>query len=331
LQSLEPINFKPKDNEVNVPINSIVSISFPTTMNRTSVEDLISASFNITAFSWYDENSTVHLEHQSFDYFKVYSITLNPGIISSNGLYHLTEKINISFTTLSGLIEQVFGPIVDPDGKSIASASVIIYDSNGLFLKSSMTNSTGHAKFYFESPLEPGNYSLTIMKKGYKVTKWRFNINNTGGIEFDSPLPRLEKTGEAEGWSILLIAGIVIIIILITIFIVSMYFIMFKKKPETGEPTDETPTKTTTKTTTKPPHKPGLPSPEPSKKTELKGKAIEKPASAEKTKPETKGSTPEQPRLAKTSETPHEKPSSESLLTKVRTESGDKTKEIKDN
>lgn len=277
LQSLEPIIFKPKDKEVNVPINSVVSISFLTSMNKTSVEDLISASFNITAFSWYDKNSTVHLEHQSFDYFKVYSITLNPGMISSNGLYHLTERINISFTTLSGLIEHVFGPIVDPDGKAVVGASVIIYDSNGLFLKSSMTNSTGHAKFYFESPLGPGNYSLTIMKKGYNVTTWRFSINSTGGIEFDSPLPRLEKKGEANGWSILLIAGIVLIIILIIIFIISIYFIMFQKKPETSEPTDETATK---------PH-------------------------------------------IKTSEPPQEKPSSEQLLTKVRTDSGDKTKEKK--
>ncbi len=226
----------PPNNAVNTPINASVSIDFPLLMNKSSVERMINATFTITGFRWYNDNMTISLEHEKFEYFTKYTVTLAPGMESANGLYILMDWVNVSFTTVSGLLKYVVGPVKDSNGKPITGVSIVIYDSQNYVVKSSVTNSTGYALFYFEFLLEPGNYTLKLMKAGYDVLTTELMVNETGRPEFPESFPQMKKKKTEEEFSGWLIAGIVLIVILVIILFLGTYFMLFKGKFLKTEP-----------------------------------------------------------------------------------------------
>ena len=225
-------NINPIDAAVNVPINYTITIDFPVPMNITSVESLINTSFKVTLSAWIDKNTTVVLIHDRFEYFTVYNITLNPGMLSENGVYRLMSPVTVSFTTVSGLIMEIIGPIKDNNGKILVNVGVNIYNETGDLIKSSVTNTTGHAVFYFETKLAPGNYTLEFIKPGYDIIKMDFIVNDDGEPIIPGVLPDMKKRSEPEDQSGLLIGAIITVLILVIILIISGYFIIFKLRPK---------------------------------------------------------------------------------------------------
>ena len=169
----EPLAWRPMDtplidppnNAVNVPLDALVIIEFPVPMNRTSVEYSINTTFNILDFNWSNFDMTLILEHQTFEHFKLYSISLGPVMVSENRQYRLDRYINTSFTTITGVVKYIFGPIIDSADKPVDGASLVLFDSAGEQLRSAVTNSSGYATFYFESSLAPGNYTIKAKAK----------------------------------------------------------------------------------------------------------------------------------------------------------------------
>jgi hypothetical protein len=222
-------NVNPSNNAVNIPINYPVTIDFPVPMNMTSVESRINATFNISGFEWYAANTSVKLLHNRFDYFTEYTITLEAGMLSDNAYYKLMTRMDVSFTTITGLTKQTIGPIKDTKGKPIAGVGLNIYDSSGNFIKSSLTDSSGYAIFYFETALEPGNYTITMIKPNYEVMESDFSVNESGGLSFTDALPQMKKLEAEEEPDWLIIGGVILIVILVVIFIFS-FFIFFRMK-----------------------------------------------------------------------------------------------------
>ncbi|MCK5561272.1 MAG: hypothetical protein KAJ51_11780, partial [Thermoplasmata archaeon] len=144
--------------------------------------------------------------------------------------------IKVTFTTLPGLARHVIGPVIDKEGKIVDGVGVNIYNSTGDIIKSSVTNSTGYAIFYFESVLEPGEYSLELIKPGYDIITWDFTVNKTGELIFSGSLPKMKKKGEAEETNWWFIGGIITAVILIIILGITGFLILFKFKPKKSEP-----------------------------------------------------------------------------------------------
>jgi hypothetical protein len=239
-QPLQNPIIDPLDNAVNIPINAIISIDFPLQMNRSSVQEHINASFPITGFDWSNGNMTLILEHDVLQYFTKYTISIDPGLFSASGVYCLMAGINVSFVTISGLVNYLFGPITDTTGKPVQKASVSIYNSSGGFLKSSVTNETGWAVFYFGSKLPTGDYYAEIIRSGYKSTIWNFTIYNEHDTIIGPPTPLVVKKGSSkEGWDLYLIVIIMAIVVLIIIFVLLMYMIVFRLKPRAQDQTSE--------------------------------------------------------------------------------------------
>lgn len=232
-------NINPVNGAVNVPINHTITIDFPVPMNITSVESLINTSFQITAYGWYGKNTTIAILHERFEYFTEYEIILMTGMTSGDGFYRLMAPIKVSFTTLPGLARHVIGPVIDKEGKIIDGVGMNIYNSTGAVIKSSVTNSTGYAIFYFESVLEPGEYSLELIKPGYDIITWEFTVNETGELIFSGSLPKMKKKGEAEDTSWWFIGGIIIAVILIIILGIIGFIILIGLKPKKPKPEGE--------------------------------------------------------------------------------------------
>ncbi len=227
----KPIIYPP-DNAVNVPIGVIITLRFSVSMNRSSVENSINASFKITGFNWSFDNKTIRIEHELLLYFVKYTITLEPQMASTNNIYHLMENVTSSFTTITGQVAYEFGPVLDTKGKPVMNASMALYDHTGALLGSKSTNSTGFATFYFNAHLLPGNYSIDIIKKGYETRTWNFSIDANGMVLADAPPPPIKKKGEdKEGDDIGQPVIGAVTAVLICIFVILLYLIRFRLKP----------------------------------------------------------------------------------------------------
>ncbi len=321
--SLGTPSFFPPDKAVNIPLDTRIFIDFPISMNRSSVENSINTTFNVIGFIWSDYNMTLEIEHGEFEYFTTYKLSLVPGMVSESGRYILVNYINISFTTISGFIQYVLGPVVDTSGKPVVGASVVIFDSQGERISSSLTNETGYASFYFDEPLPPGNYTVKILKKGWKTIEWEILIDQTGELVSGTeppPIPRTEKADETKNgfWYIP-------IIILIIIMLILLFLIFFKIKPLMKQKSDSE-----TLEQDKP-----KPTPKPEPESIASGDTIEKGAASDKPvgpkvayKQETKkstGLTPAKKRketgiFGENKETGNEITSTENLIDKIKTE-----------
>jgi hypothetical protein len=282
-RELSTPNINPPNNAVNIPINDDISIDFPVPMNKSSVENLIDATFNITGFIWLDENITVNIQHENFDYSTVYNLTLKSGMISETGLYRLINPVKVSFTTIPGFEKiQIFGPILDSDSKPVNKTSIYIYDVIGNLLEIGITNSSGYATLYFETSLEPGNYTLRIVNPDYEMETVEFIVDPFGNPIFEGPLPKLQK---------IITLGVALIVILVIVFIAIAYLIVFKNKflkqpgdePAKDKDKKEQGTRDTTDTSSKPDKERS----EKTKKTSREGKAQKKDQS-DRSKPDEK-------------------------------------------
>jgi hypothetical protein len=219
----------PPNNAVNIPIDITIIVEFLIGMNRSSVESAINSSFQITNFAWSNFNMTLILHHDAFDHFTPYTISLFPGMRSESGVYQLLDYVNISFVTISGIVQYLLGPVLDTSGNPLKGVSLVIFDSAGTDLRSSVTDDNGYANFYFESRLEPGNYSVKFIKSGYKTVSWEISIGQDGELRLDTDPPTLakekDKTGSGLGSLEVLIVALVIIMIIL------LYLIIFKLKP----------------------------------------------------------------------------------------------------
>lgn len=229
--SLDGPSFFPRDKSVNIPIDTKIFIEFPVSMNQTSVEKSINASFNIIDYIWSDFNMTLKLKYDELEHFTEYTISLLPGMISESGGYSLFGYVNISFTTILGFIEYVFGPIIDNSGQPVVNASLVILDSEEVRVSSSFTNESGYAKFLFRSKLETGNYTIKIIKNNYKTETWELVIDSDGEPVLISEPPVLvkKKDKSEDEFSIALV---VLIVVLIIIMILMLYLIKLKIKPK---------------------------------------------------------------------------------------------------
>lgn len=245
-RALSPPIIDPPNNAVNIPINEVIIIDFPIKMNRTSVEELINATFHITNFTWSNDNMTLVLEHEIFQYFTRYTVTLKAGMLSANNIYRLMNPVNSSFTTISGWIVYRFGPVIDTKGNPVENAVLALYNGSGTRLMSSITNSTGYATFYFQVPLGPGNYSMKITKAGFDELDWDFIVYSDSDFDFDPP-PMIKKKGKEKspGQNYEFVMVGIIIVVLIIISMIFLYLIKFQVKPTTEPPpgVSETPKK----------------------------------------------------------------------------------------
>jgi hypothetical protein len=238
---LQNIAVDPPNKAVNVPIDKIIVIEFPVAMDKASVQRSINTTFQLTGYNWTDFNMTLVLEHEDFEYFTAHTISLLPGMVSVSGVYSLLEFVNVSFTTISGIVTYELGPFVDKSGKEISDASIVWLDGDGEVLRSSITNDQGFATFYFESKLAPGNYTLQFIKQGYKSIYWEITIAEDGEPINTEP-PVIPKKSEPEdGPGVMeLAATAAIISILVVILVILLYLVVLKgRKQQRGEPEDE--------------------------------------------------------------------------------------------
>ncbi len=96
--SVHSIN--PSDSTTDVPVNSTVTITFSTRMNKTSVQDSLTVSgADISAFTWNWEGSALTINFTSnLDYGRTYEIILGTEAKDLAG-EHITHIFNASFTT----------------------------------------------------------------------------------------------------------------------------------------------------------------------------------------------------------------------------------------
>jgi hypothetical protein len=232
---LQNIVVDPPNKAVNVPIDKVIVIEFPVAMDRASVLGSINASFQITNYSWTDFNMTLILGHEIFEYFTAHTISLTPGMISVSGVYSLLEFVNVSFTTISGIVNYDVGPFVDSSGKAIEGASIVWLDGAGEVLRSSITNDQGFATFYFEAKLAPGNYTLQFIKTGYKTIDWEITIGEDGEpINSEPPVIPKRSTSEAGPGAMEIASIAVVIVILVIILVILLYLVVLKPKHRAG-------------------------------------------------------------------------------------------------
>ena len=78
----------------------------------------------------------------------------------------------------------VGGQVLDPQGKPVAAARVILQDSDGGHLQTTETNTQGH--FWF-AVLPEGQYSVRASNHG-RVSEWRVNVWVSPGRQTDVTL-----------------------------------------------------------------------------------------------------------------------------------------------
>ena len=235
-RSLVNIIIDPPDNAVNVPIDKIIVIEFPMAMNRTSVENSINTSFEIKGFNWLEYNMTLIILHEDLQYFTKYHIKLNPGALSENSVFSLNDYLNITFTTITGIITYEFGPFIDKSGDPVIGGTINFLNESSVIIKSGLTNDQGYVKFYFESKLNPGNYTLLFYKNNYESLEWEIVIDQSGEPVNTEPPIIKKETGDDNGSSLMAILGVVIVVvILIIIFIALLYMIVFKASIESED------------------------------------------------------------------------------------------------
>jgi hypothetical protein len=234
---LQNIAVDPPNKAVNVPIDKVIVIEFPVAMDQASVQGFINTSFQITNFTWTDFNMTLILEHEDFEHFTVHTITLIPGMISVSGVHSLLEFVNVSFTTISGIVTYEFGPFVDKSGNEIKGASIVWLNSTGDVIRSSITNDQGFATFYFELKLAPGNYTLQFIKRGYKTIDWEITIGEDGEpINTEPPvIPKRSTTEDGPGaFEIGVTAAAISILVIILAFLLYLVVLKGKHRVDSG-------------------------------------------------------------------------------------------------
>jgi hypothetical protein len=231
-----PPKIFPADGATDVALDAEVKIDFYIEMNTTATEVAINATFNIYGFTWDMYNQSVILEHELFDYNTEYKITISAQAISAEGYYQMLTRSS-TFTTISRPepeYEYKVGRIIYENETIASGASITILDDDGNTVWTGISDENGSIIITLSTQLSPGNYTIIIIKDGFKKIMLDLVINETGGLDNGDNLFKFEPDDEPPGNKDsgddneinLLILAIVLVIIVIIIFII---FVLIKK------------------------------------------------------------------------------------------------------
>ncbi len=240
------VTFNPSDGAVDQELDVEVKITFSHAMDKLTTEAAITSTFTITNFNWSEDDKSVVLEHDNFEYNKSYVVSISNAGKSIDG--NKTEIASIKFTTIKkdgGKLFSIIIPVMDENKKPINGAKGELQIGNKKYISYSE-----NGVLTFQIPQEDwvaGNWTVTISNEGYKDLQFDIELTDTPGIyKLPEEIPRMEKEeiddktkGDEDQSNMLLIVGIIAMVIIIIVLLLIFLLITKSRKRKEEELEEE--------------------------------------------------------------------------------------------
>ncbi len=224
----ETISIHPYDGETDVNITEEVRVVFSEPMNSTAFAYSCSPDPGGWRLTWVENNTTVILTHDPFDFNTTYEFTISSARdLAGNSM---EENHTVVFTTAEkeeNMVENstITGIVVDINENPISGASVMV---DGEFR--TLTGSDGS----FSIEVSPGEHSLVIKKEGYVEKSTSLYVSSgeakdLGEISLPPSSPQKTENG-----------GLPLYLFVIIFFIVGIIIFAILKRAKSGQSADET-------------------------------------------------------------------------------------------
>jgi RNase P subunit RPR2 len=226
VEFLPPIAVSPANGATDVPISTVITVTFEEDINFTGLEDLglLTVSSATTGTVSYDNTTfmVTFTPTNNLDYKTIYEVTLSKDVKYADQSVVLLDDYTWSFTTEEAPIQEVtieIGPIEDEDGKAIEGALVTITMNGKEF--TGVTDSTGYATITVpKADFVAGDIDVEVTKDKYDTIKFTGSVDANG--TFTPPtdgIPDMKSSEkeEEDDWTLIIIAIIIVIIVIVVL------------------------------------------------------------------------------------------------------------------
>ncbi|MGA1849137.1 MAG: carboxypeptidase regulatory-like domain-containing protein [Thermoplasmatota archaeon] len=239
VQEIEITTFSPGDDANEVPIDTVITATFPVpmdpeTINETTFQLFARGGVIIGATVTYDTLTNIaRLEPDSdLDYGERYSVSLDPDIMPESSDYIFNGKTWSFETEVLVTTGTLVGTVVDENGNPFEPSQVTVTLKTGVnTVKTTNPDLTGRFEM---TDLDAGTWVLTISVPGYKDyvdENIVINADQTttlpGTIEMEA---EDDDDGEEIPWPFILIIIVVVVFIVLII-----YYLLSRSREEPRE------------------------------------------------------------------------------------------------